>query len=382
MGDQAVLRLSGVRTELGPSAIERRIRRIMDPEGTERISVFVAVDDEERGAITVVFSSDDGARLDADRLRDGLDAAVREDVAQAARRGREDSWIASPGDATCTIADDDEEESVGIDEDEANALWRGMSEEDRTGHLDEVPGPDGVMVRPSHDRPRPPGGPSVDSQLRRDPGLLGLDNVRRVDLGDIGSVRWDEPLVISGAVSGETLRRGDALLDRGRLMSAHGEAEVRTGNRETFIDNGFTNSKPMSLKDALGQGRMVFTPVDGELPEGLVHELGRFVDCIRRIDARGFSPRKFTLTIAETGFGIGMHKHNPAMFMLLQGRKKWYMARGGSLDPSGETHPGFYGELSSHKCVQQPGEVLFVPGDWWHEIFNLSYTVGIQGLPS
>ena len=320
MGDQAVLRLSGVRTDPGPSAIERRIRRIMDLDGTGRVSVTVEVDDGDAGAITVVFSSDDGADLDAGRLRDELGATVGGDVSSAAIHGGEDFWMASPGGAVCSVVDD-EEESVEIDEDEADALWRGMSEEDRTGHLDEVPGPDGVMVRPSHERPRPPGESSVDSQLGRDPGLLDFDNVRRIDRKDIDSARWDEPLIISGAVSGEILRRGDTLLDKGRLMSVHGGAEVRTGNRETFIDNGFTNSKPMTMRDALDQDRMVFTPVNGGLPDGLVRELGQFVDCIRSIDAGGFSPGKFTLTIAETGFGIGMHKHKAAMFVLLRGRK-------------------------------------------------------------
>lgn len=375
-----VLRLSGVRTEFGSSTIERRIHRLMDLEETEYVSVIVTIDDEEKGAITVIFSSDDGTYLDANYFKDELNAAVKEDISSAASYGWEDFWIASPDDAICTVVDD-EEESVGIDEDEANALWREMSEEDRTSHLEEVLSPDGVMMQPSHERLRSPGESSIDSQLKRDLGLLDFDNVKRIDLKDVESVCWDEPFIISCAVSSEIMRKSNTLLAKGRLMSVHGEAEVRTGNRETFIDNGFTNSKPMLMKDALGQDRMIFTPANGELAKGLVQELEQFIDCLRCIDAQGFLPCKFTLTIAETGFGIGMHKHNAAMFLLLQGRKKWYMAKGSNLDSSNETHPGFYQELSSHKCVQKPGEVLFVPNDWWHEIFNLSYTVGIQGLP-
>ena len=46
-----------------------------------------------------------------------------------------------------------------------------------------------------------------------------------------------------------------------------------------------------------------------------------------------------------------------------------------------DTHPGFYRDLASHKCIQRPGEVLYVPNEWYHEIFNLDYTVGIQALP-
>ena len=49
---------------------------------------------------------------------------------------------------------------------------------------------------------------------------------------------------------------------------------------------------------------------------------------------------KFTLTLASEGFGIGMHKHNAAMFMLLLGEKKWYMTSGGDLEGDSETFIG------------------------------------------
>jgi len=163
---------------------------------------------------------------------------------------------------------------------------------------------------------------------------------------------------------------------------------VRTGNRETLIDNGFTNSKPMQLSEVFADsdrrvescGRIVFSPV-GELPEDLVDELRQFIDCFPRPTTE-FATMKFTLTLAAEGFGIGMHKHNAAMFMLLVGEKKWYMTPRGDLEGDTETHPGFYREKSSHKCIQRRGDILFVPHDWYHEIFNLAvYTAGIQALP-
>ena len=199
------------------------------------------------------------------------------------------------------------------------------------------------------------------------------------------------------------------------MLSLFPDCEVRTGNRETLAENGFVNSKPMTLADALtkpgGGGdnssecsRIIFSPVS-ELPLAFkVRNIG--VVCglqiffISRCSAppppslqnylgpllREFpcktslfpESKKFTLCIGREGFGIGMHKHNAAMFMLVEGRKKWYMGSSVS-DPS---HPGFYGDKSSHKCIQQPGELLFVPKDWYHEIFNLDeFTVGIQALP-
>ncbi len=126
-------------------------------------------------------------------------------------------------------------------------------------------------------------------------------------------------------------------------------------------------------------GRIVFSPVR-ELPDDFVDELGQFTACFPR-PTEEFSTIKFTLTLASEGFGIGMHKHNAAMIMLLLGEKKWYMTSGGDLEGDSETHPGFYREKSSHKCILRKGEILFVPHEW-HEIFNLGeYTAGIQALP-
>ena len=33
-----------------------------------------------------------------------------------------------------------------------------------------------------------------------------------------------------------------------------------------------------------------------------------------------------------------------------------------------------------YKCIQQAGEVMYVPDHWPHEIFNLEPTVGIQAM--
>jgi len=111
-----------------------------------------------------------------------------------------------------------------------------------------------------------------------------------------------------------------------------------------------------------------------------------------------------------------MHKHGPALFFLTEGRKKWYLSHPKHIDDrisncdvaaaqqkqkqnpnqsdnnnnnkilvgderTSTTHPGFYQHLSTHKCIQRPGELLFVPNLWYHEIYNLSSpTIGIQAL--
>ena len=300
------------------------------------------------------------------------------------------------------------EEEISLEEEEAYEIWQNIPDEERTSHLDVIPNPDGVMIRPSHHH--------VDNimdniqhkqttaallspcelQMKRDPSLLNFDNVSRVHIADIHTISsWDKPVIITNVVVPET-HFPKTILDKQELKALYGNVKVRTGNRETLIDNGFMNSKPKRLADALEEenytnnntecGTIVFSPIQ-ELPDTFIDELRELMDAFPSLctnsDTSMKEQKKFTLTIASEGFGIGMHKHNAAMFMLV-GRKKWYMTNSTDLDgivSESETHPRFYRDLSSHKCIQQPGEVLYVPNDWYHEIFNLEYTLGIQALP-
>ncbi|KAL7531954.1 hypothetical protein ACHAWF_003973 [Thalassiosira exigua] len=376
---EAVLTLAKARVDLGGPTLERLVAGALSLPPS-RVTAIVDGDDA-----TVVVYPEGDVPLDARAIAAKLNGVIRRGEAAAWTSGRE---------ATCDAAED--EESVSIGEEEAREMWREMSEEARTGHLDEVPDPDGVLMRPAHETnaseakgDRAAMSP-IESQLRRDPTLLEYDNVRRVDASRVHEVSWEEPFVITNWMPDETVPDKE-IFAKDRLASAYGEVEVRTGNRETLIDNGITNSKPMKLAEALRtprgsgrhgseRGRIVFSPVK-ELPVEFSEELEKFTD---RFPVYPEAPMgKFTLALASEGFGIGMHKHKAAMFLLVLGRKKWYMASSGDLDDAdaADTHPGFYRDKSSHKCVQMPGEILFVPDEWYHEIFNLEYTAGIQALP-
>jgi hypothetical protein len=147
----------------------------------------------------------------------------------------------------------------------------------------------------------------------------------------------------------------------------------------------------MALCEALQPGggggdpecsRIVFSPVK-ELPGAFRDQLAPLTEafpCEHEAQGRPRVDKNFTLCLGQEGFGIGFHRHSAAMFLLAVGRKKWYMAPQ-EVEDDAPTHPGFYSSKSSHKCVQQPGELLYVPDQWYHEIFNLEYTAGIQALP-
>ena len=380
---EALLALTCVHPELGIATLEQKIALALDI-ASERVSVMELEDghalfiivcpEEDTGAGGSIGAKEEAAALGVYTQK--LNAVIEAGGAVA--------WLGAA--AKCTVAE--MEEDVLVEEQEALNMWREIRGS-RTSHLAAVTSPDGVFVIPTHDSgPCSPAQGFVSCthvQLKRDPLLLELDNVLRVDVSQLGAVSWTEPVVITGCLAADHLT-----LDT--LMHRFGDAEVRTGNRNTLVENGFNNSKPMALRDAMEPGVcigedpecscVVFSPVK-ELPDLLRQELelltGAF-PCEHLSQGREPVKKKFTLCLGTEGFGIGFHRHNAAMFMLVAGRKKWYMGPQSTEDDT-PTHPDFYTTKSSHKCIQQPGEVLYVPDQWYHEIFNFEHTRGIQALP-
>jgi hypothetical protein len=427
----SLLTLTCVAAGVGSDELEQHIARALDISA-ERVTVM-DVDDG-----TAQFIVD----VDVDLVEPGVEGdgtclLSAEDVVRAlnglvGEGGAKEGWLGAA--AECVVAEMEEE--VLIDEEDALNMWRDMGEEERTSHLAAFPSPDGDLVRPAHEvvyapdstssstlstasasssasaSAAAPGGwvSATQLQLKRDPGLLTFDNVARVDVAHLDAVSWAEPIVITGVavpVDGGHLARAE-------LLERFGDAEVRTGNRSTLAENGFVNSKPMALREALGPGggagagaaavvgvgsgigsgsssgsadlecgRIVFSPVK-ELPASFRRDLASIVDafpCEHEAQGRERVRKKFTLCLGREGFGIGFHRHNAAMFLLAIGRKKWYMGPQSTEDDT-PTHPGFYTHKSSHKCIQHPGEILYVPDQWYHEIFNLDvFTAGVQALP-
>ena len=371
----AVLTLTKARTELGSLALEQHIGKCLQIPSSR---VSLVIDDDGDGCSSlIIYPEEDDIPLDADDIAIKLNTMILHDTLE---------WLSK--DSLCEVADD--EESLSIDEEDALQIWQDMSEFERTSHLDKVPNPDGIMIQPSNNNLCSTIDTNIsptESHLKRDPTLLQFDNVERIDISQIHTISWQEPIIITNAIQNGIA----SILSKEDLVTHYGDIEVRTGNRETLIENGITNSKPMLLSDALQStssesnvecGTIVFSPVK-ELPDELANSLqSLFTDHFPKCDNIE-SMEKFTLTLASEGFGIGIHKHKEAMFMLAEGVKKWYMASSDDLEADTDTHPGFYQEKSTHKCIQKSGEILYVPNEWFHEIFNISeYTAGIQALPT
>lgn len=477
--DSILLTLAGIRPDiqLHDGGLEKRIASALQV-ATDRISVVDIMDVEADPTTTgsgsgvqvmfAVFPDADPSnpKCTAAQFADQMNEFLQQRSSCSADTDNDDEWLVRTSTSTstgvgtgttaarCSVAEMEEE--VEIEEEEAFRIWHDMPEESRTSHLSLVPSPDGAMIQPCHDNltttwnkdnnandnntahvaketqhaSTSSSSSIIEAQIKRDPSLLELDNVRRISISQIkdeqshqDNALWNEPLIITGCCDNYYgyLQLLQQHLSKNTLTHEpqFANVSVRTGNRNTLMENGYDNSIPMNLRLALLDdgnndndkdtttkleecGRIVFSPIK-ELPE-FFHTILHPVSVVfppfpptpseRHGDANdncdnpnleqqrtATADQKYTLCISgREGFGIGFHKHNAAFFLLLVGRKKWYMAA--SSPPLEEpTHPEFYTTKSSHKCIQQPGEILYVPDEWYHEIFNLEYTAGIQALP-
>jgi hypothetical protein len=87
----------------------------------------------------------------------------------------------------------------------------------------------------------------------------------------------------------------------------------------------------------------------------------------------------------KNGSGVGFHHHSNALNALLFGRKRWFLSPLHTFHgPWGGPIMGYlellqHGHLPSQpiQCVQEAGEVLFVPTGWEHATLNDEESIGI-----
>ena len=84
-----------------------------------------------------------------------------------------------------------------------------------------------------------------------------------------------------------------------------------------------------------------------------------------------------------------MHFHNAALNTLVYGRKRWFMLSKHdayySRTPALHWFRGSSGyaydalKKSGHlfECIQQPGDVIYVPESWAHGVLNVETSVGV-----
>ena len=288
----------GVCCRVGLVLLEEKIAQAAGVSA-DQVSIVEEFDDGE----------DDGGGDDNNRVLFvvfGCDQSTTDELIERINN-TDNGWI-------CAVADTEEE--FEVDDDEAYTIWKTMTDEERTCHLQLVCDPDGELVQPKHhnttkldDEDEDVDGPNEENdehdeqdpttslsakptalqqQLQRDPQLLEFDNVKRIHISKLKdsttTINWEEPFVITGLVviddAGDD-DYGSSVLSKANLLETiGGDTIVRTGNRNTLIESGFDNSLPLTLSEALlldgkrrqtdgsgGSGcTIIFTPL-AELPE-------------------------------------------------------------------------------------------------------------------
>ena len=259
------------------------------------------------------------------------------------------------------------------------------------------------------------------AQLRRDPRLLTQDDCVRVHAADLSAAAWDAPFIITNASDRAALD----LISMPRLRREFGNVTVKLGDAGSLVENGLGEQPRTSLKDALcfqcptardaEFNRITFTPLQDVLPADEVRQLLAAFTRTQLASTRRLN--RFTLTAASFGHGIGWHHHAEAFFFLASGRKKWYVgevdtrgppqwpcslifalvnrphmvedARQHPRMPRGRAAPAqleqalrniCIPDARTRSCIQEAGEIMFVPDMWSHEIFNIERTVGVQAM--
>lgn len=81
-----------------------------------------------------------------------------------------------------------------------------------------------------------------------------------------------------------------------------------------------------------------------------------------------------------------MHRHGPVFAEVIHGKKRWFLyppEYTPIFDPNASTLQWLMEEyptlqVKPMECVLQPGEVLYLPSDWWHSTLNIGQSVFIS----
>jgi tetratricopeptide (TPR) repeat protein len=184
---------------------------------------------------------------------------------------------------------------------------------------------------------------------------------------------------------------------RAAFLQRHGDTPVQVRRSSDVTDDNYQQGRQrprMALRDYLDQvmGKAASGDRDplylfGLNPfEGLerdYHSPPQFLGPTFGFD-EGQRQEKALFYIGPAYSGVSFHQHTAAWNALLFGYKRWFL-----LPPFhfyGPTTIAMHAWASTwrerfgsslYECVQQPGEVLFVPQYWYHAVLNVSDCVGI-----
>ena len=193
-----------------------------------------------------------------------------------------------------------------------------------------------------------------------------------------------EPLVIEGAhfkhenASRSAFRK--LFGDNPVLLTRNVEFQSRAGTKPEAVNSTFGAwMDTLSEKESIPY---VFEFCNGDLCPKIESSFG-IPDFLKA------SSMILYLNAGKAANGVAFHQHWQTWGLLLAGQKTWYVS------PPGKTprHPHRYSDESTLstlatarggllRCLQEEGEIVFLPKDWWHATFNKAdwnLAIGGQG---
>jgi hypothetical protein len=193
------------------------------------------------------------------------------------------------------------------------------------------------------------------------------------------------PVLVRGGAS-KSFAELQQLLKKDNLMQAFGRMPVSVGavpyqaTQPTtvyqYLKKFDTSSKrePDYLFESLPPGHLLRMAVQSHYPADWVGESHP-------------DERQVQVAIGPTGSGAPPHYHKAAVNTLFYGKKKWFFIPPKHATYSSKSSMAWIedyqqsGESSDHDfvldCVQQPGDVIFVPDFWTHATLNLEPSVAV-----
>lgn len=205
------------------------------------------------------------------------------------------------------------------------------------------------------------------------------------------------PFILRNATDNDAARR--FLADRCDIVERFGDVRVNLGDPFSLARDGTTSSS-VSLRKYLD------TPFDLSKPRYFFDRHGRWVTHLGELASMLETPADLQLqpadakapiifAIGKTGSGIGLHAHQDAWNQVLFGAKRWTLYPSSGVPPEAGYNPTephlqwlseFYplvkeGANKPLECVQQAGDVVYVPEGWYHATVNLGDTGAIARRP-
>jgi len=103
-----------------------------------------------------------------------------------------------------------------------------------------------------------------------------------------------------------------------------------------------------------------------------------------------FTKASRILMLGAAESAVGWHRHGASVQMTVHGWKRWFLYPEGSYPPGDGPGGGFsitdwlrviYPMLPAARapieCIQKPGDMMYVPGGWYHAVINLADSVAV-----